>query len=571
MNKLAKKITAAGLCAALCLSGTGVALAQAAAKQTAPETETKVTSAPAAQTQESAAKDETVYVLAGADGSVQKIIVSDWIQNALGSDTLADRSDLENIENVKGDESYTISGESMKVWDAQGNDIYYQGDIEKELPVGLTVSYRLNGQPVTAQELAGKSGQVTIRFDYENRQYEMVEIDGKQERIYVPFAMLTGVILDGDIFRNVEVSNGKVIHDGDRTIVVGLAFPGLQEDLALDRDRLDIPDYVEITADAQEFELGMTITLASNEVFNDLDADALDDADGLTGSLNELSDAMEQLMDGSSALYDGLCTLLDRSGELTAGVAQLAEGTKSIWDGAGSLDDGALQLQAGLEGLSGGLNALADNSAGLNSGAQQVFETLLATADGQLRAAGASVPTLSVENYAQVLDGVIAQMENAGAAQAVQTVSALKVSLDSYNAFYQGLLAYTGGVDSAAAGAAGLSAGAGTLKAGTAQLSAGAAALYDGAQVLQNSMPALTEGITALRDGSMELSDGLKQFNEQGVQALVDFVDGDLAGVMTRLRATVDVSRSYRNFAGICDEMDGQVKFIYRTDEIRAD
>lgn len=571
MNKLAKKITAAGLCAALCLSGTGVALAQTAAKQTVPETETKVTSAPAAQAQESAAKDETVYVLAGADGSVQKIIVSDWIQNALGSDTLADRSDLENIENVKGDESYTISGESMKVWDAQGNDIYYQGDIEKELPVGLTVSYRLNGQSVTTQELAGKSGQVTIRFDYENRQYEMVEIDGKQERIYVPFAMLTGVILDGDIFRNVEVSNGKVIHDGDRTIVVGLAFPGLQEDLALDRDRLDIPNYVEITADAQEFELGMTITLASNEVFNDLDADALDDADGLTGSLDELTDAMEQLMDGSSALYDGLCTLLDRSGELTAGVTQLAEGAKSIRDGAGALDEGTLQLQVGLEELSGGLNALTGNSAGLNSGAQQVFETLLATADGQLRAAGASVPALSVENYAQVLDGVIAQMESAGAAQAVQTVSALKASLDSYNAFYQGLLVYTGGVDSAAAGAEGLSAGTGTLKAGTAQLSAGAAALYDGAQVLQNSMPALTEGITALRDGSMELSDGLKQFNEQGVQALVDLVDGDLADIMTRLRATVDVSRNYRNFAGISDEMDGQVKFIYRTDEIRAD
>lgn len=571
MNKLTKKITAAGLCAALCLSGTGVALAQNAAKQVAPAAQPDVSSAPAAQTQETAAKDETVYVLAGSDGSVRKIIVSDWIRNALGSDTLSDRSDLENIENVKGDEGYTISGESMKVWDAQGNDIYYQGDIEKELPVGLTVSYRLDGQPVTAQELAGKSGKVTIRFDYENRQYETVEIDGKREKIYVPFAMLTGMILDGDVFRNVEVSNGKLINDGDRTTVVGLAFPGLQEDLALSRDQLDIPDYVEITADAQQFELGMTITVASNEVFNDLDVEALDGADGLTGSLGELTDAMEQLMNGSSALYDGLCTLLDQSGELVAGVTQLAEGAKTIRDGAGSLDEGALQLQAGLAELSGGLSTLTDSSASLNGGARQVFETLLATADGQLQAAGVTAPALTAENYAQVLDGIAAQMESAGAAQAVQTVSALKASLDSYNAFYQGLLSYTGGVDSAAAGAAGLSAGADTLKTGTAQLKAGASALYDGALTLQNGMPALTAGVTALRDGAMELSDGLKQFNEQGVQKLVDLVDGDLEGITARLKATADVSRNYRNFAGISDDMDGQVKFIYRTDEISAD
>jgi putative membrane protein len=136
-------------------------------------------------------KDETVYVLADTDGTVHKIIVSDWIKNMLSNDTVNDVSELNDIENVKGDESYTLGGDSTCVWDAQGNDIYYQGNIEKELPVDLSVSYTLDGKTVTPEELVGKSGKVTIRFDYVNNQYEIVKINGKDEKIYVPFAMLT--------------------------------------------------------------------------------------------------------------------------------------------------------------------------------------------------------------------------------------------------------------------------------------------------------------------------------------------------------------------------------------------
>lgn len=133
------------------------------------------------------------------------------------------------MENVKGDETYTVGGDGARVWDAQGNDIYYQGSIEKELPVSLSVSYRLNGQSISPAELAGKSGRVTIRFDYKNNQYETVEIDGKQEKIYVPFVMLTGVLLDNEIFSDVTVSGGKLINDGSRTVVAGIAVSGASE------------------------------------------------------------------------------------------------------------------------------------------------------------------------------------------------------------------------------------------------------------------------------------------------------------------------------------------------------
>ncbi len=727
MNKKVTKIIAICLCAALCLGGAGVAFAQTGSKQ---ESAQPTAAQKAADLQQKISKDETVYVLAGADGSVQKIIVSDWLKNELGSASLTDKSGLSNIENVKGDESYSINGDNMTVWDAQGNDIYYQGDIQKELPVGLTVRYTLNGKAVSPEQLKGQSGKVTIRFDYENRQYETVQINGQNQRIYVPFAMLTGMILDNDTFRNVTVSNGKLVNDGDRTVVVGLAFPGLQENLNLSRDQLSIPSSVEITADVTDFSLGMTVTLACNDLFSqlgDVDLGSLDAA----GSLNKLTDAMDQLLNGSSALYDGLTTLLDKSGELAAGVEELAQGAAAIKAGADSLDEGAAELKAGLADLSEGLNKLSANSAALNGGAEQVFNSLLETATAQIRAKGLTAPDLTIENYAEELNKLIKSLdettvyenaltqvtdavekqrplikekvtaavrqevetkvtaavktEAATAAQAQvaenviwtatgmtkkdydaavaagqipqatqdavnaaiqaqlsdpdvqkqinaaveaqmasetvkntikaqtdaqmqtekvqatisqnvelqvkkaiaenmasdevqkqlqaasegsKTLIALKASLDDYNAFYLGLLDYTAGVDEAAEGSNELYAGAGDLKDGTAELRAGAAKLYAGVLQLKDGTPALVSGVTQLKDGAMQLSEGLQQLNKEGIQKLTKLLQDDLGDLTARVQATIDVSKDYRSFSGISDDASGQVKFIYRTDEI---
>lgn len=761
MSKTTKKILAICLCVALCLGGAGMAFAQASSKKA--DDQPVSAAQQAAELQQKISKDETVYVLTGADGSVKKIIVSDWLKNELGSASVADKSDLSDIENVKGDESYTINGDNMTVWDAQGNDIYYQGNIQKELPVGLSVRYYLDGKSVSPEELKGKSGKVTIRFDYENRQYETVQINGVNQRIYVPFAMLTGMILDNDTFQNVQITNGKLVNDGDRTVVVGLAFPGLQENLNLSRDDLSIPDSVEITADVTNFSLGMTVTLACNDLFSqlgDVDLTSLDS----TSALDQLTGAMDQLLNGSSALYEGLSTLLDKSGELVSGVEELAQGAAAIKSGADFVDDGAAQLKAGLADLSSGLNTLSANSEALNSGAKQVFNSLLETAATQIRAKGLNVPDLTIENYAgelntliksldettvyetalkQVTDAVEAQRpvitqkvteavrqqveakvaaavrqqvteevtaavqqqvtatvtdtvqqqvaeqviqaaanmskadydaavaagtipqqtqdavnaaiqaqmgseavqskiaENVSAQMAseavqskitenidtqisseavqatitentdaqmqteaiqatiqqqtelqvqkaisenmasdavqsqlkkasegAQTLIALKASLDDYNTFYLGLLTYTGGVDDAAAGANALYAGADQLKDGTAQLRAGAAQLYNGVLQLQDGTPALVSGVTQLKDGAMQLSEGLQQFNRDGIQKLVNLLQNDVGDLSARVQATIDVSKDYRSFAGISDDAEGQVKFIYRTDEI---
>lgn len=699
MKKLVRKIIALSLCAALCVGGAGMALAE-------PE-------------QTRSTKDETVYVLADASGSVRQVIVSDWLKNAAGEDTLSDRSTLTDIENVKGEEAFTADGEAL-TWGAAGNDIYYRGNTDRELPVSVSISYRLDGEDISVADLVGKSGHVTIRFDYENHQYETVELNGKSEKIYVPFAVVTGMLLDNGSLRNVEVTNGKLINDGDRTAVVGMAMPGMQENLGVEKDTLEVPDYVEISADVTDFKMGMTLTLVTNEVFNALEDTPLDSTEDMSDAVNKLTDALTQLTDGTGALEEGLATLLEKSGELADGVQQLT-------DGAAALQDGANQLNAGATELTGGLDTLVSNNDTLNGGAEQVFNTLLATATTQLRAAGVNVQDLTIENYDEVLssvmgslsaasvseqardqvaavveanraavvemvtaavreevsaqvtegvreevaaqvtegvrakvtaqvvstatglspeayqqaveagkisadqqsaiaaavdakmqeDGTQAQIAaatdaqmNGEAAQAaiasnldtkmqsqevqalidqnvekeidslieekmnsaevqsklaeadagLETISKLKSSLDSYNTFYTGLKAYTEGVASAAEGASAIAGGSSDLYTGAGQLS-------EGLTQLNGSVPALVDGVTQLHDGAQQLSDGLKEFSDESIQKLSGLVDGDLDTLLARVNATVDASRNYRTFSGLDSTMDGQVKFIYRTDE----
>lgn len=621
---------AVALCTAVAVGSAVTAIAVTSNKKADDkQSENKTVTQTAADLTDKLSKDETVYVIAGADGSVEKIIVSDWIKNSLKSASINDKSELKNAENVKGNEKYTMSSDNMRVWDAQGSDIYYKGDIDKELPVKLSVSYKLDGKTVDPKTLAGKSGKVTVRYEYTNNQYETVDIDGKQEKIYVPFAMLTGMMLDNDVFTNISVTNGKIINDGDHTVVAGIAFPGLQSNLAISKDKLDIPDYVEITADVKKFEMSNTVTIAANNIFNEIDTSKINSVSDLEGQLDKVTSSMKQLTDGSSALYGGLTTLLNKSSELISGIDKLSNGAK--------------QLQAGATQLDSGLNQLTENNTSLNAGAEQVFTTLLDSAYSAVTSKGITIENLTIANYKTVLANIVANptdtqkaeligiadatlnaklaqlnvpdsfydaakymlyeqfaanpqitQEQAIAAVAANMQDPQKVGkaaveaakpegqlaikglcltlakaavkpeidtaiakLDSYNEFYKGIGDYTDGVTAAAAGA-------NALKAGIDELA-------NGILTLKNGTPTLVNGITELKNGAGKLNDGLNQFNEQGIKKITDLANGDLRTLVVRAKATVDVSKNYKSFSGISDDMDGSVKFIYKTDSIKVD
>lgn len=374
------KIIAVVLAVALTGSLAGVS-AFAANKQDTNSTSSGPVQTGATAESASATAGETVYIIANADGSAKKVIVSQQYDKDDPNAAQEARDTLTDAQNVKGDNCW-------------------QGATDKALPVTTAITYTLDGKAISAEELAGKSGHVTIRFDYTNTQYETKTINGKSQKIYVPFAALTGTLLDSDRFTNVSVTNGKLVDDGNRTVVVGMAFPGLQESLDLDSGKLEIPAYVEISADVTDFTLDTTLTIVTNSVFNDVDEDKLDESalNDLSGDIGKLTDAMVQLMDGSDELYDGLGTLLSSSYTLSDGIGQLTSG----------------------------LQTLDSNSAQLNAGAETVFNTLLDTVNSQLSAntslqeAGIVIPTLTISNYSEVLNSVISALDPGGIIEAAR-------------------------------------------------------------------------------------------------------------------------------------------------------
>ncbi len=353
-------------------------------------------------------KDETVYVITDASGSRQEVIVSDWLKNTDGSLTIKDESTLKDIENVAGNESFTKNSDGTITWDAEGKDIYYQGTTDKELPVEVKISYKLDGKDITAEELAGKKGHVVIHFDYINNTEDTVTVNGKEETVKVPFAMITGVQINQDKFSDIKVTNGKVISEGKTSFVVGMAFPGLSDCLDMDSDLIeaDIPEYVEIEADTTGFELGMTMTVAGNNLLKNLDLNT-------DGQVSELTDKMNQLLDASKQLEDGTKTLKDGTAELRDGAGQLLDGTTSLKDGTSQLKDGASALKDGAGKLDDGVTAVKDGADKLNTGAQ----TLKAGADSaSAGASDLSKGASSLAEGAKTLDAGMGQLQ-AGASQ----------------------------------------------------------------------------------------------------------------------------------------------------------
>lgn len=335
-----------------------------------------------------AGKVETVYVSADASGAANDIIVSEWLKNAGATAELADKTELKDIVNVKGDETFKDNGDGTLTWEAKGSDIYYQGVTDKKLPVNMKITYSLDGKEIKPEELAGKSGKVTIRFEYENTDKQTVDVDGKEVEVFTPFVMMSGMILDGDKFSNVDISNGKVISDGGNYIVMGVAVPGLKDSLDISEDKWDelddedlekkLSNSFEITADTTDFELGMTMTMASSDVLSDFGMSDLSNSD----KIDDLKDDMNKLNDGSNDLVDGSKELKKGTGELRDGVSDLYDGTKEFKDGTKELKDGTGKLSDGTKDFYDGIVKYTDGAHELRNGAAALEDGVKAAKDG---------------------------------------------------------------------------------------------------------------------------------------------------------------------------------------------
>ena len=403
-----------------------------------------------------------------------------------------------------------------KVTDANGDTTTNQSSSSKSAPVSMKVTYKLNGVETKPEDMIGKSGKVTIRYDYTNNEKKTIKVNGKSQTAYVPFTMITGTLLPTDKFSNVEVTNGKVSKVGDNIIALGMTMPGLKDTLNLKFDGesldMDIPEYFEISADVNDFELDMSMSVATTSVLNDVDVDDFSLAK-LEDKMNELQSAADQLTDGTVTLQDGTQTLADSIPALTDGVNQLNDGAGTLKNGIYAYTDGATALAAGAGQLKGGLSTYTAGVAQLAKGSDTLTTGIAAYTTGASKlSAGAGTLKKGIEDY------------TAGVAQLADGSTQLK----------DGLSTYTAGVAAAASGTA-------DLKSGINAYTTGAKNLGNGAAALKKGINDYTAGVTKAADGALQVSNGVSQLKKMLTEKMAADLKNNITAYKTNQNITTDV------------------------------
>lgn len=347
-------------------------------------------------------KDETVYTNAKSNGEQYQTIVTDHLINEEDEKLLKDMTNLLNIENTSGDEKFTQDGESL-VWEADSNDIYYKGETDQELPVKLNIKYELDGKEISSDEIAGKSGKVKITISFENKEEHEVQINGKTEKMYTPFVVATGTYINNDNNKNIEVTNGKAIDDGSKTMVVGLTFPGMQESLNIDKNTLEIPTSIEITMETTNFEMNNIINYTTPKLIEDSELDIFSKLDDIYSKVETLQSASKQIENGAKTLSDGTTTYVEKSEEFNQALNKFSDGVSSANTSYSRIDAGIKNLNSSVPDLTSGTKSLSDNLGAVNNGVKTMSDML----DGSQESMN------NLKNGAQNISGGLTQLSAA--------------------------------------------------------------------------------------------------------------------------------------------------------------
>lgn len=317
-------------------------------------------------------KEESVYVLTDAYGTPTEITVTTGLKNPGPDAELTDVTTLTDIVNKEGDETYTKQADGSILWENYGSDIHYEGkaDTSSELPLTVKVTYFLDGKEVGADELAGADGNIKIRFDYENNTQENGSI--------TPFAAITGLMLSEDNAHNISVTNGASRYMDGEYLVYGFALPGVTAALDLDtmeltkEEEIDLHDFMEVSFEAEDFELDFTATMVSNGLLEEKDYDkVIDKLDELTDKLEDTTDQVKdlkskisKLKNGGEKLRSGADSLYQGLSEVNAALAQAAQADPSLAGLAASisqLTDGSKQLADSVSTYTKGVEKACDS------------------------------------------------------------------------------------------------------------------------------------------------------------------------------------------------------------------
>lgn len=310
-------------------------------------------------------KTETVYSVLNSDGSISDTIVSSWLHDEDGINNIKETLNLTDVKNIKSNEKPSKDGNTY-TWNAKGNDVYYEGTATKQLPVSVKIRYELDGQEMSAKDMEGKSGHLKLMISFTNNYSEVKNINGKSIVIHPSY--LAGGMLNMSTgkFSNVKCESGKIVNDGTNEMLAFANIPGLNETLksaGLDKvnNQLGISDDVTVEADVNDFDLGSIMVGMTNEIDLASELGEIGSVSELTDGIDQLIEADNQLIDGSKQLYDGTTQLKEQAAPLTGSsdqVRQLSSGAIQLNDGVKALQTGISQYTAGASAINEGVNQL---------------------------------------------------------------------------------------------------------------------------------------------------------------------------------------------------------------------
>jgi len=452
-------------------------------------------------------KEEVLYGILGLDGSVKSL----YAVNIFNTGDVTDYGDYSRVENLTNSDPITQSGDEITIRSSAGR-LYYQGTLKNlKLPWDIAVTYTLDGRQVPASQLAGASGALAIRI----RVTQDPDVDSL---FFDNYALQIALSLDTERCTDIVADGATVADAGTDKQLSYIVLPGKGADLTV------CANIRNFAMDAMTFN---GVKLALNMDIDDTQFNAK--IDKLTGSIASLDSGAGDLLDGASRLKDGM--------------SQYLSSLSTYKNGIGSLKDGASKLASGLSALEEGFGALTAQNDSLNTGAQSVEQAAFDAANAQL--AGAGLPTLTPDNYADILSGSA-------------DLAAVKTQLDGIVAFAKGVGAYTAGVSKLQSGVSDLSGGASQLSSSLSQVASGAQGLYDGAAGLNSGIKSLKEGLAEYKSGTGKLHDGTADMGSE--------VSDQISALLSEISGGTEV----RSFVSAKDTQVTSVQFVLKTDAVEA-
>lgn len=545
----------------------------------------------------SGTRGETVYIEADATGNPLSMISSVYISNPDQDETIVDHTTLANIKNITGSETPTIDGDTV-TFQANGEDVCYQGTAAGELPFSVQINYYLNGRQVTPEEIAGKDGKVKIEVKTTNNLMRETQVDGEMMNLYVPFSIICMFSLD-DSFTAVTATGAKLSAQAGQITIMSVLLPGLAESLdAKDNER--IRDSFTVEATAEDFTLDSMMFVGMTGIIDENDLSGIDDIEGLLKALDNISAASTALYSGSKKLTygledfsDGFSVYLSGISNISKNLSETAEGAAEISSGMKDLDSGMGQFSVSIDELADAvtdardkLNAAADPDAEVDDETKQMIEDAISNAvrenadeiESKLRSSldvqlapyipddatreaviDAVILDLDLDNFEiNVSDETIKNIRNA-----ILATEQAREMIDSVNKLADG-------VDQLAQGAAKLACGADQLDAAMAKLSDALSQLSDALDKVDENGETMARAIKTITRASRSLTQGLKSLSEEGLDAVVDETD-KIEVSLSRKDALLALSEEYTSFTCTEPSEGDTVQFILTTDEIAAE